>query len=122
VSARPKVANGLFVRLYLDEDVSVLIQRLLTSRGYDVTTTNEASLLGASDAEQLAHATGEGRAIVTHNHGDFETLAATYLVSGRHHAGIIIATRRRPSEIAARLLVILDDTTSDEMHDMIRYI
>jgi hypothetical protein len=81
----------------------------------------EKRACSASDAAQLAYAAREGRA-VTHNHGDLEALAAAYLASGRHHSGIIIATRRRPSEIALQLLDILDGTTADEMHDLIRYI
>jgi predicted nuclease of predicted toxin-antitoxin system len=114
--------TGLFVRLYLDEDVSVLIKQLLASRGFDVLTAQEAGSLGAADAEQLAFATAHDRAIVTHNHGDFEALAADYLASSRHHAGIIIAYRRRPNEIAQRLIAILDDVTADEMRNQVRYI
>ena len=114
--------NQLFVRLYLDEDVSVLIKQLLSSRGYDLLTTQEANHIGASDAEQLRFAAEQGRAIVTHNHGDFEALAAEYVAAGLQHDGIIIAYRRRPNELAARLLIILDSMTADEMRDQVRYI
>jgi predicted nuclease of predicted toxin-antitoxin system len=107
--------NGIFIRLYLDEDVSVLIKRLLESRGYDVITTREAGRVGSTDAEQLAFAAEQGRAIVTHNHGDFEKIAADYSTAGRQHSGIIVASRQRAPEIARRLLTILDDITADEM-------
>lgn len=114
--------NELFVRLYLDEDVSVLTKKLLTSRGYDILTAQEARQLGISDAQQLAFAAAQARAIVTHNHGDFEVLATKYIDSAQHHAGIIIAYRRKPQEIVGRLLVILENVTADEMRDQVRYI
>jgi predicted nuclease of predicted toxin-antitoxin system len=114
--------NGLFIRLYLDEDISVVLRQLLTSRGYDAQTTGEAGRLGTSDADQLAFATEHGRAVFTHNHGDFENLATAYIATSRHHAGIIIASRRKPNEMAARLLMILDSVTAEEMRDQLLYI
>ena len=114
--------NHLFVRLYLDEDVSVLIKQLLASRGYDVLTTQEAAMIAAPDPEQLQFASEQGRAIVTHNHGDFEALATEYIADGHHHSGIIIAYRRKPNEIASRLLKILENVTVDEMRDQLRYV
>jgi hypothetical protein len=114
--------SHLFVRLYLDEDVSVLIKQLLASRGYDVITTLEASRTGASDAEQLSFAAEQGRAIVTHNHGDYEALASDYLACARDHSGIIIAHRRRPNAVAGRLLFILDRVAADEMRNQVLYI
>ena len=76
----------LFVRLYLDEDLSVLIKRLLASRGYDILTTQEAAKIGASDADQLAFAIEQGRAIVTHNRRDFDALAKEYVDSQRRES------------------------------------
>jgi hypothetical protein len=114
--------NQLFIHLYLDEDVSTLVAKLLRSRGFAVTTTLEASNTGRSDAEQLAHAAQAQMAIVTHNRADFEALAADYFKNGRSHGGIIIAVRRTAQEIARRLLVILNAVTSDEMRDQVRYV
>lgn len=114
--------NRLFIRLYLDEDVSVLIKRILVSRGHDVVTTVDEGKLSESDAAQLAFAAENERVIVTHNHGDFEKLASEYIAAGRSHCGIIVAYRRRPSEIAERLLRLLDSVTADEICNQLRYI
>ncbi len=50
-----------FIRLYLDEDVSVLVGELIRARGFDVMTTRDAGNLAASDAKQLAFSVGERR-------------------------------------------------------------
>jgi hypothetical protein len=70
----------------------------------------------------LAYAAARQWAVVTHNRVHFEQLAASYLSSGGHHSGIIIAVRRRPQEITRRLLGLLDEVTADEMDDQLRYI
>ena len=46
--------SRLFIELYFDEDVDVLIAQLLRARGFVVITTQEAGQLRNSDAEQLA--------------------------------------------------------------------
>ena len=45
--------NGLFIDLYLDEDVDVLVADLVRARGFTVVTTQEAGNIGASDRQQL---------------------------------------------------------------------
>jgi uncharacterized protein with PIN domain len=112
----------LFIELYLDEDVDVLLADLLRPRGYDVVTVRDAGRLGLSDDEQLAFATKEGRAVLTHNRLDFEALAADFAAQGREHAGIIIATRRPVYDLLRRLLVILDALTADEIRNTVQYI
>lgn len=67
--------NSLFIELYLDEDVDVLVAELLTRRGYSAITARDAGTLGQSDSEQLAYAVGQRRALLTHNRVDFEKLA-----------------------------------------------
>jgi len=57
----------LFVELYLDEDVSVLVAELLRSHGFDALTSREADQLGKSDDEQLAYAVSQSRAVLSHN-------------------------------------------------------
>jgi predicted nuclease of predicted toxin-antitoxin system len=114
--------NELFVALYLDEDIDVLLADLLRSREYDVLTTQEAGQIRKSDPEQLAFAVSQGRAIVTHNRDDFAELARAYAEAGQEHFGIILAIRRSPYDIARRLMVILDQVTADEMQNQLRYI
>lgn len=114
--------SKLFVELYLDEDVDVLIADLLRSREFTVTTTVEAGNRSSEDADQLRAATAMGAAIVTHNRVHFEELAKEWFVAGQSHDGIVIAVRRPAREIARRLLVILDQVTADEMQNQLRYI
>jgi predicted nuclease of predicted toxin-antitoxin system len=63
--------NHLFIDLYLDEDVNVLIADLVRARGVRVMTTQAAGQLGTTDENQLAFATSQGKAILTHNRVDF---------------------------------------------------
>lgn len=37
----------LFIELYLDEDISVLLAKLLRARGFEVITTQDAKRLGS---------------------------------------------------------------------------
>ncbi|MFW6316747.1 MAG: hypothetical protein ACOC1Z_06615 [Cyanobacteriota bacterium] len=47
----------IFAQVYLDEDVDLLVARLLLAKGINATTANEQEMLGKSDAEQLNFAT-----------------------------------------------------------------
>ncbi|HKI05090.1 MAG TPA: DUF5615 family PIN-like protein [Thermoanaerobaculia bacterium] len=114
--------SSLFIELYLDEDVDVLVADLLRARGFVAVTTLEAGRLRATDADQLAFAADQRNAFLTHNRADFEALARGYFAEGRSHNGIIIAVRRPPHEIVRRLLAILNQVTADEMRDQTRYI
>jgi len=112
----------LFIELYLDEDVSVLIADLVRARGFVAVTTQEAGMAGKDDPEQLAYAVGRQAAMLTHNRGDYEALAQDYFAAGQTHSGIIIARRRPPYEFARRLLSVLNTTTADEIENQLRYI
>ena len=111
----------LFIQVYLDEDEDVLVAELLRARGYVATTTLDEGQHGKSDAEQLAYAASHGKAIVSHNRGDFEALAQDYTARGEMHYGIILPIRRQPYEVAQRLLRILNDLTADEMQNQLLY-
>ena len=112
----------LFISLYLDEDVDVLMATLVRAHGFDAISTQEAGQSGNSDPEQLAYAISQHRTIVTHNRGDFEDLARDYAARGQEHYGIILAARNSPYEIRRRLLLILNQVTADEMENQVRYI
>ena len=114
--------SRLFIELYLDEDVDVLIAQLIRARGFVVITTQEAGQLRNSDAEQLAYTVSQHKTLLTHNRVDFEALAQTYFAAGQPHDGIIFAVRRPPREIARRLLHILNSVTAEEMQNQVRYI
>ena len=114
--------NDIFIELYTDEDVSVIIAKSVKARGFSVLTTHEAENLGRSDSEQLEFAADQKRVLLTHNRVDFEELAGQYFEQNKTHYGIIVAVRRLPNEMTQRLLDILNYTTADEMVNQIRYI
>ena len=57
----------LFADVYPDEDVSVLIAKLLQARGFKAVTARDEEMLGQDDPDQLVQAVSLGRSIVTHN-------------------------------------------------------
>ena len=116
------MSNQIFIELYLDEDVGVLLADLLRARGFVVTTTLEANNLGRTDRDQLEYAIKNRLALLTHNLPDFEALAREYFSSEQIHYGIIIAVRRAAGEITKRLLPILNSRTRDEMQNRLLYV
>jgi len=108
--------------LLLDEDVSVVVAAVLRARGFDAMTVRDAGRLGRSDAEQLTAAADAGRILLTHNRADFEQLHRTWLTAGRTHPGILIARRRTPADIAARVGRILARLTPGELKNQLLYV
>jgi hypothetical protein len=100
------------VRLLLDEHFSPEIARQLRRRRHDVIAASaQAELHGLSDAELLAHAATEHRALVTENVADFAELHRTTVISGRRHYGLIFTSPRqfpRTSRATGRLVRALD--------------
>jgi len=93
----------VYPSLYLDEDVSVVLGAILLARGFNVLTARDAQQLGRTDVEQLAVAAAANRVLLTHNRVDFEQLHQEWVETGKTHAGIVVARRRYPSEIATRV-------------------
>ncbi len=114
--------SDIFIELYTDEDVSVLIADLIRARGFSVTTTHQAGNLGKSDAGQFEFAANQKKVLLTHNRVDFEKLAKQYFNKNKTHYGIIIAVRRLPNDMVQRILKVLNYTTADEMINQILYI
>ncbi len=112
----------LIASVYLDEDVDVFLAVLLQSRGLDVASAREHRQLGRQDAEQLRHASKEGRVLVTHNRGDFEELHRMYILQGEMHSGIIIAARRNVRLLCDRMIYLLDILTADEIEGQLFYV
>jgi hypothetical protein len=100
------------IRYHLDEHVDSAIAAGLKLRGIDVTTTNDQSLQGTSDSEQLAFACEQGRVLVTCD-SDFIALAR----SGAPHAGIVYwpVRHRRVGQVVLDLVLISRIATAEEM-------
>jgi hypothetical protein len=113
------------VRLYVDEDASeTAVMVGLRARNVDLLTTQEAGQLGATDAEQLAYAAEQGRAIYTFNARDFARLHRKVLQTGGSHAGIIVIPEQRYSigEKIRRLAAYVDAMTASSLKDRIEFL
>lgn len=114
--------SSVYIHLYFDEDVSVRIVDNLRTRGFDVLSSRDADMSGRSDDEQMLYAVSLRRAIVTHNRVDFETQHGKFLENGLKHYGVIVAKRRKDTEVVTKILALLDAVTADEMENQLRYI
>ena len=115
--------SPLFIRLYLDEDVSVFVAQLLRPHGFDVLTTRDAQNLSRSDAAQLQFAAAHQHAILTHNRCDYERLHEAALREHRSHSGILIANRRASDfELARRIMTVLNTFTAEETTNQLLYL
>ena len=104
---------------HLDEHMDHAIALGLRSRGVDVTTTAEASLLGADDPLHLAFALLEQRVIVT-NDSDFLVLVS----QGIQHAGIAYVPRdsRSIGQIVRYLCLMNDCLDSADMAGKVEFL
>lgn len=107
------------VKFPLDEHVASAIASGLRRRGFEVTTTAQTDLMGASDDRQLSFATAEGRVLVSHD-PDFIELHG----QGRHHAGIAYCQQgsRSVGDMLRTLILIGEVLTPEEMQDHLEYL
>jgi predicted nuclease of predicted toxin-antitoxin system len=106
------------LRFHLDEHVAGLIAIGLRRRNIDVTTSLEASLIGASDVEQLAFACATERVMVTQD-VDYLRLDA----QGANHAGIAYARQNYfPKQILQRIVLLYDALLAEDMIGKVEYL
>ncbi len=110
------------VKLYVDEDVHDKFAEALRKCGVDAESVKEADRRGLKDAEQLAYAVSQQRAILTFNRVHFEELAVEYFESGLEHYGIIISPQYEFGELLRRVLQLLESTSAEELRNQIRYL
>lgn len=100
------------MRLLLDEHFSPEIARQLRRRRHDVIAAREhPELHSLTDADLLAHATDQRRAIVTENVVDFVELHRIAVTTGARHHGLIFTSSRtfpRSKRAMGRLVRALD--------------
>jgi hypothetical protein len=107
--------------LYLDENVDTLLARILTNLGHDVLTARDADLSGASDEQHLELAASVGRAVLTHDIGDYSNLWHAWQAAGRSHSGILVLRRRSVYEMRDRLVKFFD-AFPDGIQDLYLYL
>lgn len=107
------------IRFHLDEVCDPRIAVGLRKRGAEVSTADEAGLLGAPDGAHLAYAWNQARVIVTHD-SDFLRLHA----SGAEHAGIVYCPPQAHSlgEIIRLLGLIWELLEPDEVRNRVEFL
>lgn len=78
------------MRVFLDENLSSQIARLLRDRGVDAVSAHEIGGNQLADRAQLTLATADGRALVTRDVVDFLILSGQMIAANTEHAGIIV--------------------------------
>ncbi len=112
-------------KLYIDEDsMDRNLVRALRARGVDVTTAQDAGMLGRSDEEHLLFATNQGRVLYSFNRGDFCRLHSQYAAEGKSHAGILLARQQHYSvgEQLRRVLKVMALRSAADMRDRVEFL
>jgi predicted nuclease of predicted toxin-antitoxin system len=107
------------IRFHLDEHVGHAVAHGLRRLGIDVTTTADAGLLGATDAEQIAYGLAQARVIFTED-ADFLALAH----AGVEHAGLVYCRQNTRSigRIIRALELIWEIYEPHEMRNRVEFI
>ncbi len=83
------------MRLYLDEDAMAdALVAALRSRGFDLQTAEQLQHRGWSDEQHLLHAFHSARVLYSFNRRDYLRIHTRWMSEGRHHAGIVLPSRR----------------------------
>jgi predicted nuclease of predicted toxin-antitoxin system len=118
--------EGIYCKIYLDEDIDPKIAELLQNLGYDVLSTQEAKMSGSKDEEQLEFATSQRSVLFTFNIRHFAKLHNEYIKKGEEHYGILVAEQiklqNRKSELLRRIKKFLDNVTAEEMKNNLKHL
>lgn len=85
-------------------------------------TTQAAEQREAGDLDQIAYATERGYAIVSYNIHDFPRLHYELVMSGRTHAGIIVATQDNPRRNLRALFTLLHTLSAETIRGQLVYL
>jgi len=112
--------------LYLDDDVTPALARLLLARGIDAITTAEAGTLGSADEVHLEFAARAGRVLLSYNYHDFLPLAEQWFVIGREHQGVILSFHQYSQDqihvALQRTLRLLAAVPAEELRNTVRFL
>jgi predicted nuclease of predicted toxin-antitoxin system len=107
------------IRFHLDESCDPRIAAGLRLHGIDVTTSQEAGLLHASDDTQLAFGRSQSRVIITQD-ADFLRIAST----GQDHPGMVYfpSQSRSLGQVIRAVQLIWEVLEPDDMRNHVEYI
>lgn len=107
------------IRFHLDEHLAPVIARTLRAQGLEVSTSQEAELLGQADQDQLAFAISERRTLVTCDDGflrDEFVERALFGICYCHPQKYLVG------ELIEALQLVAECLTEDEMKNHIEYL
>jgi predicted nuclease of predicted toxin-antitoxin system len=110
------------VTFFIDEDVHEGLAAALRRQGIDAMNAHECGRKEAKDAEQLAFAVSQQRALMTFNITDFEALADEYFWQGKAHCGIIVSPQRSLRETLRRLIALTAKFTGESLANQLIYL
>jgi predicted nuclease of predicted toxin-antitoxin system len=110
------------IALLLDEDVRPLLGEILRQRGHDVVHVIEVGRAGNTDANQLAYAASQRRAVLTHNIRDFRQLNRQYHEESREHFGILLSDQVPLRDLLRRTLRFLSVRKAEEVRNNILWL
>ncbi len=94
---------------------------MLCAPGHDAVSAHELDPIRLEDAEHLARATGQDRAILTYNYRHFLRIGTAWFETGRSHAGIVIAyhqyARNELGILRQAVLRLLDTLSAETLRD-----
>jgi len=98
--------HQMTLKLYTDENIPRTVAQQLQDKGVDVLRCQDAGMRSASDADHLAFATAQDRAVVTADI-DFLTLDAEYRAEGKQHTGIVYIAPDKKNDIGSIIAYVL---------------
>jgi hypothetical protein len=109
-------------RFFTDEDVYAAVAPALRKAGLDAISTPEVGRLGESDESQLGFAADQRRVLVTFNVAHFAATHATWLMQGRHHAGIVVSNQRPVGDLIRRILHLAGTLDAEALQGRLEYL
>jgi len=88
----------------------------------DVVSVYDADLQGLDDPAVLAHASAQGRVLLTHNIRDFVALHHQYLSEARSHAGILLTHELYVGRLVTRILAFISQERDQDMANQLYYL
>jgi len=107
-------------KLYLDEDMTPKLARMLRQRGYDVVSAYDLDHVQWTDEAHLIFAAQEGRVLLTYNARHYAPLFTQWWTSGQSHAGIIVSQQLAFGELFKRVLNLLNNASAQTLQNTYR--
>lgn len=106
----------------IDECVVEGLAATLREYGYDALNVQELGQKGIADEKLLELAAKKQRVILTHNIKHFVVLAKEWAEKNKFHYGIVLVDEIEFGRLLRKITHFLQNVTSEEMINQVRYI